>query len=145
MNRLAVIVPWGNPRRISSLADLENPGISVVLCDPTQPCGKYAAQMLAGAGVSITPRSLEASASGVVARVRSGEADAGISYVSDTVTAEGVGTVAIPISRNVTATYPIGVAKSPSSGSPSDARRFVDFVMSKVGQAILKSAGFITR
>lgn len=144
-NRLTILVAEGNPLRIATLADLSRPDVSVVLCDPLQPCGRYANEMMANAGVSLRPDSLEVSAAGVVSRVRMGEADAGISYVSDAVGAEGVNAVDIPGSQNVFALYPIGIARSPSSGDAALAQSFVDFVQSSVGKAILRKAGFISR
>lgn len=141
-NRLAVLVAEGNPLGVSSLADLTRPGIRVVLCDPSQPCGRYADEMLSAAGLSLRPSSLETSAAGVVTRVRTGEADAGISYFSDALAASGASFVEIPDAQNVVARYPIGVASHPSTGDPEVARMFVDFVVSSAGRSILERAGF---
>ncbi len=54
-NRLEIAVEKGNPKKIKSLADLQKSGLVVVLCADQVPCGKYAAQSLAKAGVTITP------------------------------------------------------------------------------------------
>src|SRR5665213_2821216 len=41
-NRLVLIVPSGNPAKISGLADLAKPGVKVVLAAATVPVGNYA-------------------------------------------------------------------------------------------------------
>ena len=74
---------------------------------PEVPIGKYAAQALEKAGVTVRPSSLEADVKAVVTKVTSGEADAAIVYATDVkaagAKAEGV---TIPAELNVVATYP---------------------------------------
>jgi len=139
-NRLEIAVERGNPKGIHSLADLSRPGLVVVLADPSVPAGKYAAQALANAHVTVHPASLEPQVTGVLSKVALGEADAGIVYVSDIATSGKVDGVTIPDEQNVIAEYPIAVLKSASSGGA--AARFADYVMSASGQAVLKAAGF---
>jgi molybdate transport system substrate-binding protein len=140
-NMLEIIVAPGNPRGITGLADLASPDLSVVLCAPEVPCGKYAQQVLDGAGVSVTPKSLEENVKGVVTKVTLGEADAGIVYVTDVAAAGDKATgVDIPADQNVVARYPIVVTKQ--AADPGVAQRFIDFVLSDAGQAILASYGF---
>ena len=140
-NQLEIIVAPGNPKGITGLADLSNPDLSVVLCAPEVPCGKYAQQALDTAGVTVTPKSLEENVKGVVAKVTLGEADAGIVYVTD-VTAAGdkAAGVEIPTDQNVVAQYPIAVTKE--AGNPEAAQAFIDFVLSDAGQLILEKYGF---
>ena len=67
----------------------------------------------------------------VVAKVSSGEADAGIVYTSDITTAD-VGSVAVPADINVTATYPIAVV---TGATQSDlATSFVTYVTGAPGR-----------
>lgn len=140
-NRLAMVVPGGNPERIATLADLARPGLAVVVCAPEVPCGHLAAEALARAGVDLRPRSHEADVRAVVARVAQGEADAGIVYVTDVIGAgPRVEGVAIPADHNVETRYPIAVLTS--ARDPAGARAFVAFVLSAPGQAILARAGF---
>ena len=140
-NKLEIVVAPGNPRHISSLADLATPGVIYVAAGPSVPAGKYAGQALAKAGVKVTPRSLETDVKSVVSKVELGEADAGIVYTTDVKAAgDKVAGVAIPDQYNVTATYPIVVVKG--APNPSLAQAFIDYVLSTAGQAVLASYGF---
>jgi molybdate transport system substrate-binding protein len=139
-NRLEIAVAKGNPKGIHALADLARSGLVVVLADPSVPAGKYAAQALAKAGVTVHPASLEQQVTGVISKVALGEADAGIVFVSDIVTSGRVDGVVIPNNQNVVADYPIAVLNS-GHNQPA-AQDFVDFVLSANGQASLKAAGF---
>ena len=140
-NSLRIIVAPGNPLDITSLADLARPGLVYVTCDPNVPIGRYAQEVLDSAGVDVTPASFEESVKGIVAKVTAGEADAGIVYTTDVLAAgdraEGVD---IPADLNVSARYPIAAMKSADSSAA--ARRFVDFVDSSAGAAILIRFGF---
>jgi molybdate transport system substrate-binding protein len=139
-NRLEIAVAKGNPKGIHSLADLARSGLVVVLADPSVPAGKYAAQALAKAGVTVHAASLEQEVTGVLSKVALGEADAGIVYHSDIVTSGRVDGVTIPDSQNVIADYPIAVLKS--AQNQAGAVAFVDRVLSTQGQSILTAAGF---
>jgi len=140
-NRLAIAVAPGNPLGVTGLASLSDSGLKVVLAAPEVPAGKYAQQVLARAGVTVKPVSLEESVRGVVTKVSLGEADAGIVYMSDLKAAAGdVGGVSIPADQNVTATYPIATLDATSSRFVSD--QFVEYVLSEPGQRTLRSYGF---
>ena len=107
-NLLSIITGPGNPKGITGLADLARADLKLVLCDPSVPCGRYAAQSLAKAKVTATPVSLEQNVKGVVTKVTAGEADAGIVYTTDVKAAGAKAAgVAIPADQNVVATYPI--------------------------------------
>jgi len=146
-NKLVVIVPKANPAGIKSFADLANPGVKLVLAAAGVPVGDYAREALTSAGIDTQAManvvSNEQDDASVVAKISSGEADAGIVYVSD-VTAQvspTVGAVPIPDSVNVVATYPIAVVKGGTDTSLG--QQFVDYVMSSAGQATLKTFGFL--
>jgi molybdate transport system substrate-binding protein len=81
----------------------------------------------------------------VFGKVSLGEADAGIVYSSDVVADKKntVCTITIPDDLNTLATYPI--APLNDSKNALLAQAFVDFVLSKDGQATLAKYGFITR
>jgi molybdate transport system substrate-binding protein len=140
-NLAEIIVAPGNPTGITSVADLADPELIVVLCAPEVPCGKYAASIFENAGVTVTPKSLEENVKAVVTKVTLGEADAGIVYQTD-VTAAGADAegVVIPADVNVVAEYPI--AATTNATNPDGAQAFIDFVTGEQGQKILASYGF---
>jgi molybdate transport system substrate-binding protein len=141
-NRLAIAVESGNPKRIKRLADLRRSGMVVVLCADLVPCGKYAADVLAKAGVELNPASKEENAKAALSKVSLGEADATIVYVTDVRTAKGdVTGVRIPDHSNVIATYPIGVVKE--SGNGVAAKAWVMFLQSQTAQKTLRKFGFL--
>jgi molybdate transport system substrate-binding protein len=141
-NQLQIVVEQGNPRAISGLDDLANPDLKVVLAAPEVPAGRYAAEALGKAGVTVEPVSEEDNVKAVVTKVSLGEADAGIVYVTD-VTAGGdkVEGVDIPEDQNVLATYPIATVRE--STSPDQAQAFMDLVLSAEGQQVLRANGFL--
>ena len=140
-NLLEVITAPGNPKAIRSLADLAAPGLKVVLCDPSVPCGKYAKQSLDLAKVSLTPASLEQNVKGVVTKVTAGEADAGIVYSTDVKAAGAKAAgVEIPKDQNVVATYPIAATKASKAADVDEA--FISFLTGSDGQSILATYGF---
>jgi molybdate transport system substrate-binding protein len=139
-NRSEIIVAPGNPLGIRGLEDLTD-DLIIVICAPQVPCGAYAAQIFANAGVTVTPDSFEENVKAVVTKVTLGEADAGIAYATDVAAAgDGAGGVEIPVEFNVVAEYPIAItAEAPN---PDGAQAFVDFVVSDTGRAILSTYGF---
>jgi molybdate transport system substrate-binding protein len=140
-NLLAIIVAPGNPKGITGVADLAKSDRKVVLCAAEVPCGKYAKQILDTANVTVTPVSLEQNVKGVVTKVTTGEADAGIVYITD-VTAAGnkAAGVTIPSNINVIAKYPIASVKASSHADVDQA--FIDFLTGPDGQAIMTKYGF---
>ena len=141
-NLLQIVVEKGNPKGVKGLDDLAGPDLKVVLAAPDVPAGKYAAEALDKAKVTVKPVSQEDNVKAVVTKVSLGEADAGIVYVTD-VTAGGgkVEGVDIPEDQNVTATYPIATVKA--SKAQDKAQAFMDMVLSPEGQQVLKEFGFL--
>jgi molybdate transport system substrate-binding protein len=139
-NLLQIVVEKGNPKGVKTLDDLANPDLKVVLAAPDVPAGKYAAEALNTAKVTVKPVSEEDNVKAVVTKVSLGEADAGIVYVTD-VTAGGdkVEGVDIPKDQNVTATYPIATVEA----GKDKAQAFMDLVLSDQGQQVLKQYGFL--
>jgi molybdate transport system substrate-binding protein len=141
-NQLQIVVEKGNPKGIETLDDLAASDLKVVLAAPDVPAGRYAAEVLGEAGVTVEPVSQEDNVKAVVTKVSLGEADAGIVYVTD-VAAGGdkVEGVEIPEGQNVLATYPIATVKE---GKAQDqARAFMDLVLSAEGQQVLEEHGFL--
>ncbi len=140
-NLLQIVVAKGNPKKIIGLADLARPDVVTVLCGATVPCGNYARQSLAKAGVTVNPKSNELSVTAVIGRVATGEADAGIGYVTDVLVDSRVDGVVIPSALNVVAEYPLAVLKEASN--PTTAEAFVVLVRSPDGQAVMSKYGFL--
>ena len=140
-NVLAIAVPPGNPAHIASFADLAKPDVKTVICAPQVPCGAATAKVEASSGVQLRPVSEESSVTDVLGKVASGEADAGVVYVTDVKAAgKKIGRVPFPEASKTVNTYPI-VAMA-GSGNPSAAAAFVRFVTGAEGRAVLTAAGF---
>ncbi|MGB8021372.1 MAG: molybdate ABC transporter substrate-binding protein [Candidatus Nanopelagicales bacterium] len=140
-NSMQIAVPAANRAGVASLCDLADPSVKVAICQPQVPCGAAAAQVLGNASVTVQPVTLDPDVKSVLGRVRLGEVDAGIVYVTDVIAAgKGVKGVDIPTRLNATASYPI-VALS-GSPNPVVAAAFVEFVLSPAGEAGLRAAGF---
>jgi molybdate transport system substrate-binding protein len=140
-NTLTIAVAPGNPKKIGSLADLTKPGLSVVVCAPQVPCGSAAQKVEHATGVNLAPVSEESSVTDVLNKVSTGQADAGLVYVTDVAGADGkVTSVNFPQTANAVNTYPIAVLKE--SKNAQLAHKFVDLVTSETGQKILGAAGF---
>ncbi len=137
-NRLSIVVAAGNPRGVRTLADLARPGLLVVLAARGVPAGRYAAAALDAAGVTVTPRSYEPDVRAVVAKVALGEADAGICYVTDVRSREGVSGVTIPDSVNQVADYPAALLR----GARDGAGGFLRLLSEAGGRDALERAGF---
>jgi molybdate transport system substrate-binding protein len=141
-NKLEMVVAAGNPKGITGLADLANPGVIYITAAATVPAGKYALQILAKAGVTLSPKSLEADVKSVVSKIELGEADAGIVYTTYVKAAGSkVQGVPIPDAVNVVATYPMVAVKGTKNADLANA--FISYVMSADGQATLQSFGFL--
>ncbi len=138
-NSLVIIVPPGNPRDVRDLDDLARDDVMVATATDDVPIRKYTDRLLEAVGVTANFVTFEANVSGIVTKVSTGAADAGIVYVSDLVGAD-VDSVTIPVAQNVIASYPIAAATN--SSRVELARRFVDLTLSADGRAILVANGF---
>jgi len=141
-SRLEIAVEKGNPKKVRGLTDLDRSGLVVVLCADAVPCGKYAAEAFANAGVTVSPASKEENAKATLSKVSLGEADAGVVYVTDVkATKSEVSGVKIPDRQNVIAAYPIATVKG--SENSIAAKAWVQFVRSKPAQSTLRRFGFL--
>ena len=141
-NSLTIAVPQGNPARIRSLADLQNPDAAVALCNPKVPCGQLAERLLATNGLQVSPVTREVDVRGVLGKVMADEVDAGIVYSTDVTAFSGdVEGVRIPGNQNVFTDYPIARVADSRNAAAADA--FIDFVHnSSSAQQTLRSWGF---
>lgn len=154
-NKVTIIVPKDNPAKITTPADLQKPGIKLVIANKDVPVGNYTREILGkmsanpqfGAGftdaVMKNVVSEENDVKQVVAKVQLGEADAGVVYTTD-ITPQVSGSVqqvVIPDNFNVIASYPIARTKEAQATALADA--FIAFILSADGQAVLKKYGFL--
>lgn len=143
-NALSVVVGPGDPHGVTGLADLARRDLVVVLPAEEVPAGRYAAEVLARAGVSVRPASLERSVRAALAKVVQGEADAAIVYATDIVAARRSGAsiegVPIPVEQNVVTTSTVALVAG--GASPDAARAFVAFLRSERGRELLVAHGF---
>ena len=145
-NELAIIVPTGNPAGVEGIDDLAEDDLKLVLAAEGVPVGDYAREALANAGIADAALanlvSNEEDVKAVVTKVVSGDADAGIVYVTDVTAdvADQVEMIEIPDDVNVIATYPIAVVTG--SQEADLAQRFVDYVLGE-GQQTLADHGFL--
>jgi molybdate transport system substrate-binding protein len=140
-NTLEIAVPPDNPAGVASLKDLARPGTKVVLCAPEVPCGAAAQKVEKSSGVAIKPVSEEQAVTDVLTKVESGEADAGLVYVTDVKAAGAkVKGVTFPQSTAAVNTYPIAALAATKDGTL--AKEFVDLVTGAEGRSVLAAAGF---
>jgi len=140
-NTLTIAVPPANPAGIMSFADLARPGTRVVVCAPQVPCGAAAVTVEGKTGVRLAPVSEESSVTDVLGKVASGEADAGLVYVTDVKGAAGkVKGVPFPESAAAVNTYPITALRGSRNKDLADA--FLEEVTGAEGEKVLADAGF---
>ncbi|NYG60378.1 molybdate transport system substrate-binding protein [Nocardioides daedukensis] len=138
-NRLVLVVPADNPAGITGIDDLA--GSDWVRCDDKIPCGRLAVTLLADNQTAASPSSKEIDVKAVLAKVASGEADAGFVYATDAIVArDEVEVIEIPGSE--TELNPYFIARLEQDDSVGLADKWVAFVSSPAGQQILADAGF---
>lgn len=140
-NTLVIVTAPGNPKHVTSFDDLARPGLSVVTCQRPVPCGAATQRVEDHTGVHLRPVSEEPNVTDVLTKVTSGQADAGLVYVTDAISAgDKVSTVNFPEAAGAVNVYPIGVLKK--APAPALAQKFVTLVTSDTGQKILSQSGF---
>ncbi len=143
-NVLTLVTPPDNPAGIESLEDAAADGVKLVVCAPQVPCGDATVTVAEDAGVELSPVSEESQVTDVLGKVTSGEADAGLVYVTDATGAgDAVHTVELENADAAVNLYPISVlAASEQTGQTTLAQAFVDHVLSEDGQTLLAEYGF---
>jgi molybdate transport system substrate-binding protein len=140
-NTLMIAVPAGNPAGITDLASLTGEGVNLVVCAPEVPCGAATETVEQAAGLEFAPVSEEQSVTDVLNKVTSGEADAGLVYVTDVTKAgDAVEGIDFPEAADAVNLYPISTVKD--SAHPELAQEFVDLVTGEQGQEVLAGYGF---
>ncbi len=140
-NVLRIVTAPGNPEGIASFADLARPDLAVVVCAPQVPCGAAAEKIEQATGVTLSPVSEEPDVKSTLGKVTTGNADAGLVYVTDVTGAgDDVQGVPFPEADRAVTNYPIAVlADAPQ---PALAAAFQDLVTGERGRNALRAAGF---
>jgi molybdate transport system substrate-binding protein len=140
-NVLQIATVPGNPKGIATFADLAKPDLKVVVCAAQVPCGAAATKIEKATGVTLKPVSEEPDVKSALSKVTTGNADAGLVYVTDVMAAKGtVQGVSFPEAKNAVTNYPIAVLKNASQADL--AAKFVAAVKGEMGQKTLQAAGF---
>lgn len=139
-NTLTLIVPKGNPAGITGL-DASLDGKKLVVCADGVPCGSATTKLATLLGVTLKPVSRETKVTDVRAKVESGQADAGVVYVSDAkASGSKIDTMGIPKADQVKNEYLVAVVRT--SKDPTLAAQFVALVTSSEGRKVLSEAGY---
>jgi molybdate transport system substrate-binding protein len=152
-NYIIIILPAVNPANITTLADLSRPGLRIAMGTPEVPVGintRQTIDLLANAslgpawkdGVFKNVVTYETTEPGIVTKVNLAEVDAGFVYESSYKASKpgSLNALEIPAPQNTLQTYTIGV---PNQAKNQDgARKFVSFMASPEGQAVLAEFGF---
>jgi molybdate transport system substrate-binding protein len=140
-NVLQIATVPGNPKGIATFADLARPDLKVVVCAAQVPCGAAAAKIEKATGVTLAPVSQEPDVKSTLSKVTTGNADAGLVYVTDVAAAKGtVQGVSFPEAKQAVTNYPIAVLED--SKQADLAAGFVAAVTGELGQKTLQAAGF---
>lgn len=140
-NTLEIAVPPDNPAGVATLQDLTRPGVKVVVCAPAVPCGSAAQKVEKAAKITVEPVSEEQSVTDVLNKVQTGEADAGLVYVTDVKSAGAkVSGITFPETTSAINVYPI--AALTASRNADLAKDFIVLVTGGAGQKVLNDAGF---
>ena len=142
-NVLQIATAPGNPKAIASFADLANPELKVVVCAPQVPCGATAEKIEKATGVTLTPVSEEPDVKSALGKVTSGDADAGLVFVTDVTSAgDDVTGVSFPEAQQAVTNYPIVVLNE--APQKDLAGEFQELVTGPDGQKALEAVGFGT-
>lgn len=143
-NQLVLVVPADNPAGITSYADLLRTGVAWLRCADDVPCGRAASTLIDLNEPLGDPASLEVDVKSVLAKVTSGEADAGFVYATDAKAAgDDVQVIDVPHALDALTRYYI----APLERAEDDdlAAAWLRLVRSDDGRQVLEQAGFTIR
>lgn len=145
-NRLAIVTPLNTTLSISSVQDLTSPDVNrVAIGTPSVvPAGQYAQELFNSNGVSdqIQPKLVFGSnVRDVLNLVETGNADAGIVYITDALQSSLVNVAAIPPTTDYSPiVYPIAVLQN--SPNPNVAIDYTNFLGSPEAISVFQQYGF---
>lgn len=138
-NRLVLVTPPDNPAEITGL-DVSLMNTKLVICGPEVPCGHASQNLAADVGVKLEAVSEELSVTDVLGKVTSGEADAGLVYITDAIRAgDRVHQIQIPEAASHLTEYWIAPV---AGGDQAAGAKFIERVTGLTGQKILAEHGF---
>jgi molybdate transport system substrate-binding protein len=141
-NRVAIAVANGNPKQVQGLADLGREDLRLALGARTSSIGRHSRWVLSRLHLAPNPAFEAATAEAVLAKVASGDADAGIVYATSFADAgSGVQRIDVPSEQNTPALYSISAARGPTE--PLAAAAFRALALGPIGQELLGNAGFL--
>lgn len=136
-NTLTLVTAPGNPLHLTSLTDAGRHDL--VVCAAPVPCGVATARLAKATGEKVVAKSEEQNVTSVLEKVRSGQADAGVVYVTDAKKAKGSVT-AVPLRGADTVVNTVMAAATPDASD--DGRGVLALFTGPRGRAVLDAAGF---
>jgi molybdate transport system substrate-binding protein len=145
-NTLVIVVPKANPAGINSIYDVTNAGVTIDIANSAVPVGSYTLQVLNQMNLTKAVLahvvSQETDVREVLSKVALGQVDAGFVYSTDAQTVPGqVTLIKVPAWAQPKVTYAMAVVTH--GPNQAAAQAFIQEVLSKAGQAKLKSFGFL--
>ncbi|MCR4963765.1 MAG: molybdate ABC transporter substrate-binding protein [Firmicutes bacterium] len=145
-NKVALVVPEGNPANIASFADIADCQM-IALGNSDVPVGSYSLEILEYLGLNVADMEAKqqitygTNVKEVTTQVSEGTVDCGIVYATDAFSAglEVVDTATSDMCSQVI--YPAAVLKA--SANPEAAQNFLDYLQSDEAAAIFQSVGFV--
>ncbi len=145
-NQLVLITPKTATQKLTDFRQLGQPAIQrIAIGEPRSvPAGQYATETLTNLGILDRVKAkfvLANNVRAVLAAVETGDADAGIVYISDVRSSNKVVIAAIANEKlHSPIVYPIAILKS--SKSIAAAKQYLEFLHTKQVQAVFKKYGF---
>lgn len=146
-NKLVLAVP-ASSTKVTSLSDVEKPGVTLVIGTPTVPVGDYTGKVLARltsaqrTAIESNVKDRESDVTGIVGKLTQGAADAGFLYATD-VKAAGGQLKAIDLPAGVQPKVAYGIAVVKGSSHASQAQQFINGLLSGRGRSDLLADGFL--
>lgn len=142
-NRIAIVVAKANPKNIAGLRDLLRADVKLALGARSSSIGRHARWVLSHLG-DAKPAVEANTADAVHELVASGQADAGIVYVTTLLAADArTARIDVPDEQNTPVLYSISVTRE--SAEPRGAGAFRALALGPVGAQIFADAGFVPR
>lgn len=145
-NVVVLLVPRGNPGRVTSVYSLRSGGRRLAIGVPGVPIGDYARKLLARMRLTSILRSntvsQEANVAGITSKVALGSADAGFTYITDgRIVADRVTTIRLPKWAQPPVRYQICAVRR-AGADTRGAEAFIGRVTGSKGRGVLQAGGF---